>query len=75
MIPGTQKSVGDATRATSTALDKYERYIDYKKRVAEWEKETGGKFPNGSSYYEEEAAAAAKVINDIFKSVKAEYAV
>lgn len=75
MIPGTQKSVGEATRVTSTTLDKYERYIGYKKKVAEWEKETGGKYGNGSSYYEDEAAAAAKVINDILKSVKAEYAV
>lgn len=75
MVPGTKYSIGEASRVTSNTLDKYERYIDYKKKVAEWEKETGGKAEAGSSYYEEEAASYAKKINDIYKSVKSEYAV
>jgi len=75
MVPGTKYSVGEATRVTSDTLYNYEKYIDYNKRVAEWEKETGGKAEAGSSYYEEEAASYAKKINDIYKSVKSEYVV
>lgn len=72
-IPGTKYSVGDASRSMSSALDLYGKYIDYNRRAAEWEAETGGKADNGTSYYKSEADATAKRINDIHKNVKANY--
>jgi len=72
-IPGTKHSIGDASHSMSSALDLYGKYIDYNRRAAEWEAETGGKAANGTSYYKDEADAAAKKINDIHKYVKGNY--
>ena len=73
VIPGTKYSIGDASRTLSNALDLYGKYVDYNRRVAEWEAETEGKAANGTSYYKGEADAAAKRINDIYKDVKGNY--
>jgi len=72
-IPGTKHSIGDASHSLSSALDLYGKYIDYNRRVAEWEAETGGKAENGTLYYKGESDAAAKKINDIHKYVKGNY--
>jgi hypothetical protein len=72
-IPGTKYSIGDASRTLANTLDLYGKYVDYNRRVAEWEAETGGKATNGTSYYKDEADATAKRINDIHKDVKGNY--